>query len=214
MPNDVTTAAFDAWVRRFADLVAQERDHLTELDSAIGDADHGTNLDRGMKAAVAALSELDRPGAGPLLTKVGMTLVSTVGGASGPLYGTLFLRMGGTLGDAPQVLPVQVAAALRAGLEGVVARGKAQADDKTMYDALAPAVDALETGVGDGLTLREALDQARAAAEKGRDATVPMLARKGRASYLGERSIGHQDPGATSAALIVRALERAVATSG
>src|SRR5690349_3934944 len=116
MPNNVTTAAFEAWVRRFADLVARERDHLTELDSAIGDADHGTNLDRGMKAAVAALSELDRPGAGPLLTKVGMTLVSTVGGASGPLYGTLFLRMGTTLGEAGEATPDQVSAAFRAGL--------------------------------------------------------------------------------------------------
>ncbi|MDX6297152.1 MAG: phosphoenolpyruvate---glycerone phosphotransferase subunit DhaL, partial [Nocardioidaceae bacterium] len=168
MPDDVTAAAFDAWVRRFAALVAEERDHLTELDSAIGDADHGTNLDRGLKAAVAALDELGPAGAGPVLTKVGMTLVSTVGGASGPLYGTLFLRMGGTLGDTPEVAPAEVSAAFRAGLEGVVARGKAQAEDKTMYDAFAPAVDALEAGVGDGLGLADALAQARAAAEKGR----------------------------------------------
>jgi dihydroxyacetone kinase-like protein len=206
--TDVTTAAFDAWVRRFADLVAEERDHLTELDSAIGDADHGTNLDRGMKAAVAALDELDAQhdvGAGPLITKVGMTLVSTIGGASGPLYGTLFLRMGTTLGDVPTATPVHVATALRAGLEGVVARGKAQAEDKTMYDALSPAVDALEAGLKEGLGLGEALGRARAAADAGRDATVPMLARKGRASYLGERSVGHQDPGATSVALLVGA---------
>src|SRR4051812_12972977 len=205
MTDDVTTAALEAWVRRFAGLVADERDHLTELDSAIGDADHGTNLDRGMKAAVAALDELGTTGAGPLLTKVGMTLVSTIGGASGPLYGTLFLRMGSTLGDAPGVPPQQVGAALRAGLEGVVARGKAQAEDKTMYDALAPAVDALEAGLNSGLGLGAALGRARAAAEAGRDATVPMLARKGRASYLGERSVGHQDPGATSVTLLVAA---------
>jgi dihydroxyacetone kinase-like protein len=206
--TDVTTAAFDAWVRRFADLVAEERDHLTELDSAIGDADHGTNLDRGMKAAVAALDELGEQGgvgAGPLISKVGMTLVSTVGGASGPLYGTLFLRIGTTLGDVPTATPEQVATALRAGLEGVVARGKAQAEDKTMYDALAPAVDALEAGLEDDLGLGESLVRARAAADAGRDATVPMLARKGRASYLGERSVGHQDPGATSVALLVSA---------
>jgi dihydroxyacetone kinase-like protein len=204
--TDVTTAAFDTWVRRFADLVAEERDHLTELDSAIGDADHGANLDRGMKAAVVALDELGvQGGAGPLVTKVGMTLVSTVGGASGPLYGTLFLRMGTTLGDVPAATPEQVATALRAGLDGVVARGKAQAEDKTMYDALAPAVDALEAGLKDGLDLGEALGRARAAADAGRDATVPMLARKGRASYLGERSVGHQDPGATSVALLVGA---------
>src|SRR5437762_8562422 len=137
MTGDVTTAALEAWVRRFAALIADERDHLTELDSAIGDADHGTNMDRGMKAAVAALDELGAAGAGPVLSKVGMTLVSTVGGASGPLYGTLFLRMGATLGDVGQVSPEQVGAALRAGLEGVVARGKSQAEDKTMYDALA-----------------------------------------------------------------------------
>jgi phosphoenolpyruvate---glycerone phosphotransferase subunit DhaL len=205
MTDDVTTAALDAWVRRFADLVAEERDHLTELDSAIGDADHGTNMDRGMKAAVAALDELGPAGAGPRFSKIGMTLVSTVGGASGPLYGTLFLRMGTTLGDVPGVPPEQVGAALRAGLDGVVARGKAVAEDKTMYDALAPAVDALEAGLKDGLPLGEALGRAREAADAGRDATIPMLARKGRASYLGERSVGHQDPGATSVALLVAA---------
>jgi dihydroxyacetone kinase-like protein len=205
MTDDVTAAALGAWVRRFADLVAQERDHLTELDSAIGDADHGTNMDRGMKAAVAALDQLGPVGAGPMFTKVGMTLVSTVGGASGPLYGTLFLRMGGAFGDVTGVPPKQVGAALRAGLEGVVARGKAQVEDKTMYDALAPAVDALEAGLKDGLGLGAALGRAHAAADAGRDATTPMLARKGRASYLGERSVGHQDPGATSAALLVSA---------
>jgi phosphoenolpyruvate---glycerone phosphotransferase subunit DhaL len=211
MTDNVTTAAFEAWVRRFAGLIADERDHLTELDSAIGDADHGTNMDRGMKAAVAALEELGPVGAGPLLTKVGMTLVSTVGGASGPLYGTLFLRMGTALGDVPEAAPEQVGVALRAGLEGVVARGKAQAEDKTMYDALAPAVDALEAGLQDGLGLEDALGRARAAAEAGRDATVPMLAHKGRASYLGERSVGHQDPGATSVTLLVAAAAETLA---
>ena len=205
MTDHVTTAAFDAWVRRFAELIAQERDHLTELDSAIGDADHGTNMDRGMKAAVAALDETRPAGAGPLLSKVGMTLVSTVGGASGPLYGTLFLRMGTTAGDVAEVAPEQVAAAFRAGLDGVVARGKAVAEDKTMYDALAPAVDALEAGLKDGQDVAIALGRAREPADAGRDATVPMLARKGRASYLGERSVGHQDPGATSVALLVSA---------
>ncbi|MBA2953730.1 dihydroxyacetone kinase subunit L [Nocardioides sp. MAH-18] len=205
MTDDVTTVALDAWVRRFAELIAQERDHLTELDSAIGDADHGANLDRGMTAAVASLDDLGPAGAGPMLTKVGMTLVSTVGGASGPLYGTLFLRMGTVLGDVPSVSAEQLGAALRAGLDGVVARGKAQAEDKTMYDAFAPAVDAFEAGLKDGLGLADALGRARAAADEGRDATTPMLARKGRASYLGERSVGHQDPGATSVALLVAA---------
>jgi dihydroxyacetone kinase-like protein len=206
MTDDVTTAALGAWVRRFADLVADERDHLTELDSAIGDADHGTNMDRGLKAAVAALEELgDGAGAGPMFSKIGLTLVSTVGGASGPLYGTLFLRIGSTFGDTETVTPDQVAAALRAGLEGVVARGKAQAEDKTMYDALAPAVETLDSALADGLGLGEALQRAQTAADSGRDATTPMLARKGRASYLGERSVGHQDPGATSVALLVAA---------
>jgi dihydroxyacetone kinase-like protein len=211
MTDDVTTAALDAWVRRFADLVAEQRDHLTELDSAIGDADHGLNMDRGMKAAVAALDELGPAGAGPMLTKVGMTLVSTVGGASGPLYGTLFLRMGTTLGDTSEATPIQVGAAFRAGLDGVVARGKAQAEDKTMYDALAPAVEALETCLAHGLGLGAALGRAREAAEEGRDKTVPMLARKGRASYLGERSVGHQDPGATSVTLLVAAAAETLA---
>jgi phosphoenolpyruvate---glycerone phosphotransferase subunit DhaL len=209
MTDNVTTAVLGEWVRGFATLVADNRDYLTELDAAIGDADHGSNLDRGMRAAVAALDELGPTPAGPLFTKVGMTLVSTVGGASGPLFGTLFLRMGTSLGDAEAVTDGQVAAALRAGLEGVEARGKAQPGDKTMYDALAPAVDALEQAVGEGAALGEALGRARDAAAEGRDATIPMLARKGRASYLGERSVGHQDPGATSIALLLEAAAQA-----
>jgi phosphoenolpyruvate---glycerone phosphotransferase subunit DhaL len=211
MTDNVTTAALDAWVRRFAALVSENRDHLTELDAAIGDADHGSNLDRGMKAAVVALDELGPTAAGPMLSKIGMTLVSTVGGASGPLYGTLFLRMGTSLGEADDVTADQIAAAFRAGLDGVVARGKAVAEDKTMYDALAPAVDALEAALKDGLALGVALAQAVTAADRGRDATIPMLARKGRASYLGERSVGHQDPGATSVALLVSAARTALA---
>ena len=211
MADHATTAVLDAWVRRFAALVSENRDHLTELDAAIGDADHGSNLDRGMKAAVAALDELGPTSAGPLFSKVGMTLVSTVGGASGPLFGTLFLRMGTSLGDIDAASPEQLAAALRAGLEGVVARGKAQPGDKTMYDALAPAVDALDKAIGEGADLGEGLRRARDAAAEGRDATIPLLARKGRASYLGERSVGHQDPGATSVALLLQAATDTVA---
>jgi phosphoenolpyruvate---glycerone phosphotransferase subunit DhaL len=203
--DTVTTAALDQWVRAFADLVSAQRDYLTELDSAIGDADHGANMDRGMTAAVAALDELEPETAGALFSKVGMTLVSTVGGASGPLFGTFFLRLGSSLGDAASVSPEQLAAALRAGLDGVVARGKAEAGDKTMYDALAPAVDALDAGLAAGQDLATALAAATAAAAEGRDATTPMLARKGRASYLGERSVGHQDPGATTVALLLQA---------
>src|SRR5215207_11665514 len=143
-----------------------------------------------------------------------MTLVSTVGGASGPLYGTFFLRLGGALGDAERVGPDAFAAALRTGLDGVVARGKAEAGDKTMYEALAPAVDALDEALASSAGLDTALAAAVLAAERGRDATIPMLARKGRASYLGERSVGHQDPGATSIALLVRAAASSLAPAG
>jgi len=205
MTENVTTVAFEEWVRRFAQLVADNRDFLTELDAAIGDADHGSNMDRGMKAAVAAIDASSPATAGALFSKVGMTLVSTVGGASGPLFGTLFLRIGSSLGDAQSATAHQVAAALRAGLGGVVERGKAGPGDKTMYDALAPAVDALDEALGEGADLAGSLKLACDAAAAGRDATIPMLARKGRASYLGERSVGHQDPGATTVALLLEA---------
>lgn len=209
MDENVTTAVLEEWVRRFAHLVAENRDHLTELDAAIGDADHGSNMDRGMRAAVAALDASPPATAGALFSKVGMTLVSTVGGASGPLFGTLFLRIGGTLSDAEATSASQFAAALRAGLGGVVDRGKAVAEDKTMYDALAPAVDSLDIALADGADLATGLKQAWHAAAAGRDATTPMLARKGRASYLGERSVGHQDPGATTIALLLEAATQA-----
>jgi phosphoenolpyruvate---glycerone phosphotransferase subunit DhaL len=190
------------WVREFARLVAAHRDELTQLDAAIGDADHGVNMDRGMAAVLAALDSAP-PTAEGLFKQVGMTLVRTVGGASGPLYGTFFLRMATVAGEIDRMDAADLAAALRAGLDGVVARGKAESGDKTMYDALAPAVDALDGALASGADLGSALRQAHAAAEAGRDATVPMLARKGRASYLGERSVGHQDPGATSVALLL-----------
>jgi dihydroxyacetone kinase-like protein len=206
MDERLATADLERWVRAFARLVAEHRDELTELDAAIGDADHGANMERGMQAAAAALDETEPETASALFSKVGMTLVSTVGGASGPLFGTLFLRMGGALGDAKEVTLAQLATALRAGLDGVVARGRAEPGDKTMYDALAPAVDALDRAVAGDASLHEACAVAVTAAESGRDATTPMLARKGRASYLGERSVGHQDPGATSVALLVAAM--------
>jgi dihydroxyacetone kinase-like protein len=205
MTDTVSSASLQEWIRAFAQLVAENRDHLTDLDAAIGDGDHGANMDRGMRAAVAALDETKPETAAALFTKVGMTVVSTVGGASGPLFGTLFLRMGASLGDAVEVTLPEFATALRAGLDGIVARGKAEAGDKTMYDALDPAVTALDRGVSDGLAKADALKLALVAAESGRDATTPMLARKGRASYLGERSVGHQDPGATSIALLMAA---------
>jgi phosphoenolpyruvate---glycerone phosphotransferase subunit DhaL len=204
------TGALDRWVRSFALLVAENKDLLTDLDAAIGDGDHGTNMDRGMRAVVVALDETTPVTASALLNKVGMTLVSTVGGASGPLFGTFFLRVGVSFGDTAEISLAQLAAALRAGLEGIVARGKAEAGDKTMYDALAPAVDALDSAASEGLDKAGALKLALVAAENGRDATMPMLARKGRASYLGERSVGHQDPGATTVALLMAAATRAL----
>lgn len=208
MADTVGVADLAGWVREFGRLVAEEKDHLTALDAAIGDADHGTNMDRGMTAVASVLGGDPPPDAGELFKQVGMTLVGSVGGAAGPLFGTFFLRLGTTLAGARDVDPASLAAGLRAGLDGVVARGRAEAGDKTMCDALAPAVDALDGALADGRTLGQALGAALEAAEAGRDATIPMLARKGRASYLGERSVGHQDPGATSAALLVAAAAR------
>jgi phosphoenolpyruvate---glycerone phosphotransferase subunit DhaL len=203
-PATIDAAALDRWVRAFAAAVAEHEEELTRLDSAIGDADHGANMARGMKAVVAKLDDGAPAGPAALLKQAGMTLVSTVGGASGPLYGTFFLRMAAAAGDVDALDQAGFAEALRAGVEGVVARGKAEAGDKTMYDALAPALDALDAALG-GEDTSGALHAAADAAAQGRDATTPMQARKGRASYLGERSVGHQDPGATSAALLLQA---------
>ncbi|MER6063235.1 dihydroxyacetone kinase subunit DhaL [Streptomyces sp. NPDC004059] len=190
---------FRRWMAATAASVDREAERLTALDSAIGDADHGSNLQRGFTSVQAALEKEapDTPGA--VLVLAGRQLISTVGGASGPLYGTLLRRTGKALGDAAEVSEEQLAEALRAGVDGVMALGGAAPGDKTMIDALVPAVDAL----GDGFAA------ARAAAEEGAVATTPLQARKGRASYLGERSIGHQDPGATSSALLVAGLEEA-----
>ena len=203
MTDNVDAGAMVAWIREFARLIAANKDLLTRLDSAIGDADHGVNMDRGMTAVTATLADEAPGGTGALLKRTGMTLVSTVGGASGPLYGTAFLRMAVAAGDAESLDADAFAKVLRAGLDGVVARGKAEAGDKTIYDALAPAVDALDAALAAGQPLRAALRAAIEAAEAGRDATIPMMARKGRASYLGERSVGHQDPGATSVTLLL-----------
>ncbi|HVM24003.1 MAG TPA: dihydroxyacetone kinase subunit DhaL [Candidatus Limnocylindrales bacterium] len=208
-------SAFDsAALRRFVDLFAdrlrERRDELTQLDSAIGDADHGTNMDRGFTAARGKLAELDASAdLGALAKTVGMTLISTVGGASGPLYGTFFLRLSTSFGDRAEAGPAELGAALRAGLEGLVQRGKAELDDKTMVDAISPAVDAYDAAAGDGIG--PALEAAAEAAATGRDRVTPLVARKGRASYLGERSANHQDPGATSATIMVEALRDAVA---
>jgi dihydroxyacetone kinase-like protein len=190
--------------------IAEQKDYLTQLDAAIGDADHGSNMTRGFAAVETKLAELDGGvPPGKMLIAAGQTLVSTVGGASGPLWGTALRRAGRSMGESETVEPPQLADALAAAVAGVVELGAAQPGDKTMVDALQPAVDAFRSQIGGG-DLAAALSAATAAAEQGMRATVPMLARKGRASYLGERSIGHQDPGATSAALIVAALERSL----
>jgi dihydroxyacetone kinase-like protein len=210
----VTQESVIAWLRAFANAVAENREYLTELDAAIGDADHGSNMDRGMQAVADRLDALGEPSqgdVGSLLKTVGMTLVSTVGGAAGPLYGTLFMQMGSAAGEATELTAAQCAAALEAGVKGVQARGKAELEDKTMLDALVPAADALNAAAVSGLSLAGAMRKAAAAAEHGMKATIPLIARKGRASYLGERSAGHQDPGATSSWLLMEAAAEALA---
>lgn len=193
------------WLRTFSELLNENAARLTTLDSAIGDADHGSNMARGFKAAVEALD--DTAPLPKLFKGVGMTLVSSIGGASGPLYGSFFLRLGAGL-DEVVVAPEDFAKALRAGLDGVKARGKATTGEKTMIDAMEPAVVAFAEAAEQGAAA--ASRAAAEAANEGRDATIPMLATKGRASYLGERSIGHQDPGATSTALMFDALAAAL----
>ena len=203
-----------AWVRAFAATIAENKEYLTELDSAIGDADHGINMNRGMQAVLAKLEGDSQADAGALLKTVGMTLVSTVGGASGPLYGTLFLQMGSSAAGKPELSDVDWAAALAAGVAGVQRRGKAELGDKTMIDALVPAVEALASSLAGGSAAGEALRRSAEAAQEGMTATIPLVARKGRASYLGERSANHQDPGATSSWLLLRTAAETLAAAG
>ena len=208
---DVDLTLLTGWVREFARVVSENPQLLTDLDAAIGDADHGINMDRGMTAVVATLDEGAPADMSALCRQRGI-LVKSVGGASGPLYGTFFLRMASAMGSGDSEDAADFAKALRAGVEGVVQRGRAEAGDKTMFDALAPALDALDTALASGSGLAASLADATIAAEKGRDATEPMVARKGRASYLGQRSVGHVDPGATSAAMLIAAAASAFAT--
>ncbi|HST67397.1 MAG TPA: dihydroxyacetone kinase subunit DhaL [Mycobacteriales bacterium] len=203
MPVDA--ALVRAWVTGFAESVSAAKTELTRLDQAIGDGDHGANMTRGLTAAVEKLSG-DTPG--DLLKGVGRTLISTVGGASGPLYGTAFREAGKALGDADPASDTDFAAALRAGLDGIIRLGKAEPGDKTMVDAWTPALSALEDELGSGGDLAQAAAAASRAAAEGTEATTPMQARKGRASYLGPRSVGHQDPGATSTTLLFEALAK------
>lgn len=194
-----------AWLREVAERVEQQKAYLTELDSAIGDADHGINMNRGFKAVVEKIESAPPATLADVFKTVGMTLVGKVGGASGPLYGTMFLEMGKAVGDRETLDGPAWADVLRAGIDGVLKRGKAELEDKTMIDALEPAYAALSEAVGNGTALTEALGESAKAAQRGMEATIPLVAKKGRASYLGERSAGHQDPGATSSHLILEA---------
>jgi dihydroxyacetone kinase-like protein len=210
--TEIGTPELTSFLRLFAERLAEHKVELTELDSQIGDADHGINMNRGFTAVVGKLDDqADQTTPGALAKLVGMTLISTVGGASGPLYGTFFLRLAGGLGEATSVTPEDFGQALRAALEGVAQRGKAELDDKTMVDAMRPAVEAYEATVGQGVG--PALAAAATAAAKGRDRVTPLVARKGRASYLGERSANHQDPGATSTTILFESLRDALAGS-
>jgi phosphoenolpyruvate---glycerone phosphotransferase subunit DhaL len=202
----VTSEQVRDWLRRFADTIAEHRMELVRLDTAIGDGDHGTNMDRGMRKVMEKLDGSEPGDIGADLKAAGMALVSSVGGAAGPLYGTLFLQMGTAAAGKDELDLDGWAAAVEAGVKGVQARGKAEPGDKTMVDALLPALDALREGGELGEALRRSAD----AAEEGMKATIPMEARKGRASYLGPRSVGHQDPGATSSYLLMRSAAEAL----
>jgi phosphoenolpyruvate---glycerone phosphotransferase subunit DhaL len=197
--------AIVAWLGAYAQAIALNKDYLTQLDSEIGDADHGINMDRGFQAVMAKLSTQADADIGATLKTVAMTLISTVGGASGPLYGTLFLQMGAATAGKSELAPADWTAAFASGVEGVMRRGKAVPGDKTMLDCLVPAVEALKAAAGEGTGWRECLRKAEAAGRQGMEATIPLVARRGRASYLGERSAGHQDPGATSAHMLLAA---------
>jgi phosphoenolpyruvate---glycerone phosphotransferase subunit DhaL len=202
----ITIEQLTDWLRRFHDLVIKNQSELTELDSAIGDADHGINMARGMTAVIKKLDDAQSAHVNERFKTVAMTLVTSVGGASGPLYGTFFLRFASAAGPAIELDAEALNTALQAGLTGIIERGKAEAGDKTMVDALSPALDAMEAVIKNGGDLAAAVAATRDAAAAGRDATIPLIARKGRASYLGERSAGHMDPGAASISLLFDAL--------
>lgn len=193
------------WIKASAAVIEENRQYLTKLDAAIGDADHGQNMDRGFKAVKSKLPEIQDKDIGTIFKTVGMTLVSTVGGAGGPLYGTFYLQMGMATAGKMELSLEEWANGLDAGVKGVVMRGKAQLGDKTMLDALTPAVNTLKEAAEQGKPESEALDACAEAAKRGMEATIPLVAKKGRASYLGERSAGHQDPGATSSYMILKA---------
>jgi dihydroxyacetone kinase-like protein len=202
------------WLKAFAEQVDENKSYLTRLDSAIGDGDHGTNMERGMRKALERLDGVEGDDIGAALKEVGTALVSSVGGAGGPLYGTFFIRMGSTASGKSELDLSEWAAALDAGVKGVQARGKAEPGDKTMVDALLPAVEAVRQAAEQGADASDGLRRSAAAAEEGMKATVPLVARKGRASYLGERSAGHQDPGATSSYLLLKSAAEVMGSNG
>jgi len=202
----VTRDQIVAWLKTVAQVLEENKDYLTQLDAAIGDADHGINMDRGFKKVMSQLPGVEDKDIGSILKTTGMALIASVGGAGGPLYGTLFMRAGMAVDGKYELTDEDLAALLQAAVDGVVQRGRAQLGDKTMVDALSPATEAFKQAISEGADTIEALRRAVDAAEQGMKDTIPMLAKKGRASYLGERSIGHQDPGATSSYLILKAL--------
>ena len=201
----ITSDDMVAWITLLAQVLREQKEYLTELDSAIGDADHGINMDRGFQAVLAKLPTFPEGDVGALLMGVGMTLMSTVGGASGPLYGSFFLQLGLATAGKPEIDVAEFAAAMDNAISRVQGLGKAEPGDKTMLEALLPAQAALHRAVDEGASPADALRAATAAAEEGMLGTIPLVARKGRASYLGERSAGHQDPGATSTHLLLKA---------
>lgn len=193
-----------AWIEALQQVYADNKQYLTQLDSAIGDADHGINMDRGFTAAKAELAKTNPQDISATLKTVAMALIRTVGGAAGPLYGTFFMRASAAAANKAGLEAADVVAMFEAGLEGVLQRGKAELNDKTMVDALTPALNAMKDALTNGADLKQILQQGTAAAEEGMKNTIPLQAKKGRASYLGERSIGHQDPGATSSYLMLK----------
>ena len=210
----ITASTVVDWIRAYAAAIAENRAELVRLDSAIGDGDHGTNMDRGMRKAVEKLDDAGDQDIGAQLKVVGMALVSSVGGAAGPLYGTLFLQMGTATAGQGELDLADWTGALETGVKGVQARGKAEPGDKTMIDALLPALDALRAAQEDGTELGDALRRSADAAAEGMRATIPLEARKGRASYLGPRSVGHQDPGATSSTLLLEVAANTFGSDG
>lgn len=202
----VTKQQIIQWLQAFASEIQQNKDYLTELDAAIGDADHGINMNRGFQKVITQLPSVADKDIGSILKSVSMTLISSIGGASGPLYGTLFLRASTVVAGKEELTKADMQKLLQAGLEGLLQRGKAKLGDKTMVDVLSPVAIAFEEAVSGGKNMSEAMQQMVAVAEKAMKDTIPMTAKKGRASYLGDRSIGHQDPGATSCYLMLKSL--------